>query len=98
MFQHYQNSLDAPREKALKKNGLTQKNKEFYYNLLRDCGAVIEDCPNKEKRTLACEYCRFEEVRKKTLNDVYELMTGELEPFIPLEIANEIIERLGGVK
>lgn len=98
MFQHYQNSLDAPREKALKKNGMTDENKEFYYNLMTDCKGVIADCPNKEKRTLACEYCRFEEVRKKTLSEVYELMTGELEYFIPLEIANEIMERLGGVK
>ena len=98
MFQHYQNSLDAPREKALKKNGLTQENKEFYYNLLRDCGAVIEDCPNKEKHTLACEYCQFEQVRKKTLKEVYALMTGDLKDFIPSGIADEIMERLGREK
>ena len=48
--------------------------KELYYQLERDCGALIEDCPNEKagKRVLACEYCRFEYLRKYVAQEALE--------------------------
>ena len=48
---------------------ISKNNKEFYYTLMTDCKKIIEKCPNSEERRLACEYCRFEQVRKKVVED-----------------------------
>ena len=58
---------------------LSKSDKEFYFTLMTNCKKVIEKCPNIEERRLACEYCRFEQVRKKAVEE-YErkLSDGEL--------------------
>lgn len=47
---------------------------------------------NKRYRSLQKEN---ERIRKETAKEVYELMTGEFEPYIDVEIAKEIADRLG---
>ena len=58
---------------------LSKSDKEFYFALMTNCKKVIEKCPNIEERRLACEYCRFEQVRKKAVEE-YErkIEDGEL--------------------
>lgn len=72
---------------------LRKKDKELYYSLVKHCKNVIE-CPNEKERQIACSYCRMEEVRKRTVKEtvreIYELMIGEYESYIPTEIAKEI--------
>jgi hypothetical protein len=74
---------------------MEQKNKEIYYKLMTDCKSLI-NCPNEKagKRVLACEYCRFEYLRKYIAKEVYNLMAGEFEIYIPSEIAKEIYDKL----
>lgn len=60
---------------------MTQELKELYYKLETDCGALMEECPNEKagKRVLACEYCRFEYLRKAIAK---EILTAILEEFV----------------
>ena len=51
---------------------LRKKDKELYYKLERDCGAIIKECPNENERKLACEYCRYEYLRKTFIKEMYE--------------------------
>lgn len=59
---------------------MNQEQKELYYKLLNDCGALIEECPNEKagKRVLACEYCRFEYLRKEVSKEALEQFICEL--------------------
>lgn len=51
---------------------LKKKDKELYYKLERDCGSIIEHCPNEKERKIACEYCRYEYIRKNLIREIYE--------------------------
>lgn len=57
---------------------MTQELKELYYKLITDCGALIEDCPNEKagKRVIACEYCMFDFLVKKTAEEIFEKLLG----------------------
>jgi hypothetical protein len=57
---------------------MTQEQKELYYKLMTDCGALIEDCPNEKagKRVLACEYCMCDFLVKKTAKEIFEKLLG----------------------
>lgn len=70
---------------------LEKEDKEFYFSLMTNCEKVIEECPNKDGRRIACEYCRFEQVRKKAVEE-YERKLAEDEEFV--KRANEEIESL----
>lgn len=58
---------------------MNKEEKELYYKLMTDCGALIEECPNEKagKRVLACEYCRFEYARKSMLKNALKALYDE---------------------
>jgi hypothetical protein len=60
---------------------MTQEQKELYYKIMTDCGALIEDCPNEKagKRVLACEYCRFEYLRKAIAKEILQDLYYEFD-------------------
>lgn len=62
---------------------MEQQWKEFYYKLMTDCKSLIE-CPNdkKGKRVIACEYCRFEHLRKEVIKNGGIKVCESLEGFL----------------
>lgn len=74
---------------------MEQKDKELYYKLITDCESLIE-CPNKNagKRLLACEYCRFEYLRKAIAKEILD-MFDDRNYISEKELKNAIKERYG---
>lgn len=59
---------------------MEQKNKELFYKLMTDCKNLIPECPNEKegKRVLACEYCRFEYLRKAIAKEIFSKVKARL--------------------
>lgn len=57
---------------------MTQELKDLYYKFETDCEDLIPECPNEKagKRVLACEYCRFEYLRKYIAKEIFEKLLG----------------------
>lgn len=75
---------------------MDQENKELYYKLLNDCGALIEECPNEKagKLVLACEYCRFEYLRKAIAKEILA-MFDDRNYISESDLKKAITERYG---
>lgn len=60
---------------------LEENTKNLYYKLVANCRALIEECPNEKagKRVIACEYCRFEYLRKELENRRFKEMKIKLD-------------------